>query len=67
MKLMLSALAGGLLLGAVTSTPAEARCWWNGYSWQCAPRYYRAYRPYSRPYYRPYYSSGYHRHYYRHY
>ena len=49
MKLMLAALAGTMLLGAAISTPAEARCWWNGYTTVCTPRhYYRAYRPYYR-------------------
>jgi hypothetical protein len=62
MKLMLSALAGGLLLGAAISSPAEARCWWNGWTWVCAPRYYynNYYRPYPRYYrYRPYYRYRY--------
>ena len=36
MKFLFSVLAAIMLLGAM-STPAEARCWWNGYSWQCAP------------------------------
>ena len=58
MKYLLSALAAFMLLGALMSTPAEARCWWNGWGWQCAPRYYGYYRPYYRPYW------GYHRHHY---
>ena len=62
MKLMLSALAGAMLLGAAMSTPAEARCWWNGYSWVCAPRYYNYYRPYYRSYYPRYRYRSYYRH-----
>lgn len=43
-KTFLTALAAIAVIGAVSSTPAEARCWWNGYYWQCPqPRhnYYR--------------------------
>jgi hypothetical protein len=63
MKLMLSAFAGAMLLGAAFSTPAEARCWWNGWTTVCGPRYYSGY-------YRPYYRShwrrwGYRGNYYR--
>jgi hypothetical protein len=59
MKFLLSVLAAIMLLGAAMATPAEARCWWNGWGWQCAPRYYGYYRPYYRGW-------GYHRHYWRH-
>ena len=39
MKILVPALAAVMLIGAVaTATPAEAKCWWNGYSWQCASR-----------------------------
>ncbi len=64
MKTLLSALAAVMLLGAVaTATPAQAACWWNGYSWTCAGYYpYRYYRPWWRHHY--YWR---HHHYYRHY
>jgi hypothetical protein len=58
MKYLLSAFAAVVLIGFATATPAEARCWWNGWSWVCAPRYYGYYRPYYRPWW------GYHRHHY---
>jgi hypothetical protein len=46
MKLLLSALAAVMVIGAVaTATPAQARCWWNGYSYQCAQRYHYGYNP----------------------
>jgi hypothetical protein len=46
MKTLLSALAAVMLIGAVaTATPAEARCWWSGYGWQCAQRYQQSYNP----------------------
>jgi hypothetical protein len=36
MKYVLSALtAVTLLVGVAASQPAEARCFWNGFSWQC--------------------------------
>ena len=65
MKLMLSALAGGLLFGAVMSTPAEARCWWNGYSWHCT--HYRHHYWHARHWWRPYPYYGWYgpRYYYR--
>jgi hypothetical protein len=44
MKILLTALAAVTLIGAVaTATPAEARCWWNGYNWQCASRSHNGY------------------------
>jgi hypothetical protein len=67
MKYLLSGLAAFLLLGAVMSTPAEARCWWNGWTTVCAPGYgYGYYRPYYRAYgwgYRHYYWRNGHRYY----
>lgn len=37
MKLILAAMtAATVLVGVAVSSPAEARCWWNGYSWTCA-------------------------------
>jgi hypothetical protein len=36
MKFVLGALAAvTLLVGVAASQPAEARCFWNGYVWQC--------------------------------
>ena len=60
MKFLLSVIAAAMLLGAAMSTPAEARCWWNGWSWECGPGY-----GYYRPYYRPY-GWGYRHYYWRH-
>ena len=48
MRYLLSGLAAFLLLGAVMSTPAEARCWWNGWTTVCGPRYW-GYGGYYRP------------------
>jgi hypothetical protein len=43
MKFLFSVLAALILLGAGMATPAEARCWWNGWTTVCSPRpYYRA-------------------------
>lgn len=58
MKYVLSGLAAFMLLGAVMSTPAEARCWWNGFATVCGPRYGGYYRSHYRPWW------GYHRHHY---
>jgi len=52
MKYMLSALAAvTLLVGVAASQPAEARCFWNGFGWQChhsnhAWWWHRQHRPY---------------------
>ena len=36
MKKFVLATVAALLLGtAAFAQPAEARCWWNGYSWHC--------------------------------
>jgi len=36
MKFVLSALAAvTLLVGVAASQPAEARCFWNGFGWEC--------------------------------
>jgi len=36
MKILLGALtAVTLLVGVAATQPAEARCFWNGYAWQC--------------------------------
>jgi hypothetical protein len=34
-KIVLTTLAAIAVVGALSATPAEARCWWNGYYWQC--------------------------------
>ena len=34
-KIVIAALAAFVLGTAALSTPAEARCWWNGYAWHC--------------------------------
>ena len=64
MKTIYAALAAVILSGLVWSSPAEARCWWNGYRWHCTHhRYYTHYRHY-RPYY-GYYRPAYYPYYYR--
>jgi hypothetical protein len=53
MKFILGALAAvALLVGVAASQPAEARCFWNGFGWEC--------------WHHPHYWGGWHRHYYRH-
>jgi hypothetical protein len=61
MKTAFGALAALMLAMTLLATPAEARCWWNGYSWSC----WRPYHPYWRRGY--YYGPRYYRHYYRYY
>jgi hypothetical protein len=34
-KIVIATLAVFLLGTTALSTPAEARCWWNGYAWHC--------------------------------
>jgi len=34
-KIVLATVAAVLLGTAALASPAEARCWWNGYSWHC--------------------------------
>jgi hypothetical protein len=54
-KIVIASLAAFLLGTAALSTPAEARCWWNGYAWNCSRphdswRYHQRHRdwgPYS--------------------
>lgn len=70
MKKLIIALAALVVSALLWSSPAEARCWWNGWRWHCAhhhywhhhyrhARYYPyyGYYGYYRPayYYRPYY------------
>ena len=39
MKYVLGALAAvALLVGVSASQPAEARCFWNGFAWECFQR-----------------------------
>jgi len=41
MKFFLSALtAVTLLAGIAASQPAEARCFWNGFGWECVHHHY---------------------------
>lgn len=36
MRVFVGAFAGlALLAGTVAARPAEARCFWNGYAWEC--------------------------------
>ncbi len=34
-KIVIATLAAFVLGTAALSSPAEARCWWNGYAWHC--------------------------------
>jgi hypothetical protein len=42
-KLMLGTLAALAVVGALSATPAEARCWWNGWGWECWHPYHHWY------------------------
>ena len=79
MKMLLGSLATVLLATTLLASPAEARCWWNGYYTVCnrygGGPYWRGYGPYWRGHYyghrgyygRGYYGRGYYgRGYYRH-
>ena len=35
MKLVLGALAAAVVASVAFVQPAEARCFWNGFAWQC--------------------------------
>lgn len=41
MKIILGTLAAAVLASVAFAQPAEARCAWNGFAWQCwgGPRY----------------------------
>jgi hypothetical protein len=69
-KKILGALAAIILALTLFSPPAEARCWWNGWHWQCwhhrhharhwHPYRFHAYYPYPyRYHYRAYYRPRY--------
>jgi hypothetical protein len=45
MKIILGTLTGlALLAGIAAAQPAQARCWWNGYAWNCAQAHAWSYR-----------------------
>ena len=44
MKLVFGAAAAIMLAMTLLATPAEARCWWNGYAWACSHPYYPYWR-----------------------
>jgi len=59
-KILLAALAAVLLGSATLASPAEARCWWDGYGWHCwhphawwwrHHHYWHHYAGYGHPYY----------------
>jgi hypothetical protein len=54
MRFALGALAAiTLLAGVAASQPAEARCFWNGFGWQCwhhPHHYWGGWRHHYRPY-----------------
>ena len=63
-KIVIATLAAFLLGTAALSTPAEARCWWNGYAWHCwqpdAWRYHHRHDHWGPYAYGPYgYGNGY--------
>lgn len=35
MKVILGTLAAAMIAGVAFAQPAEARCMWNGYAWEC--------------------------------
>ena len=52
-KFILATLAALAIGTAAFAQPAEARCWWNGYSWHCSyPHawWWRHHHPYWRHY-----------------
>ena len=52
-KFILATLAALMIGTAAFAQPAEARCWWNGYSWHCwHPQawWWRHHHPYWRHY-----------------
>jgi hypothetical protein len=54
-KIVIATLAAFVLGTAALSTPAEARCWRNGYAWHCSrPHHAWWWRHHHHPYYRHY-------------
>ena len=53
-KFVLTTLAALVIGTAAFAQPAEARCWWNGYSWQCWYPHPHAWWRYHHPYWRHY-------------
>ena len=53
MKYVLGALAAvTLLAGVAASQPADARCFWNGFGWECYHSYHHHWwRHHHRPFY----------------
>ena len=54
-KFVLATLAALVIGTAALAQPAEARCWWNGYSWHCGypgshAWWWRHHHPYWRHY-----------------
>lgn len=43
-KFIVAALAALAIGTAAFASPAEARCWWNGYSWHCWRPHHSWYR-----------------------
>jgi len=63
MKFVVGALAAvTMLVGVAASQPAEARCLWNGFAWQCwhRPHFGNGYGPgwHWRHHHRPHYGYG---------
>jgi hypothetical protein len=57
MKIIVGALAAvTLLVGVAASQPAEARCFWNGFAWECWHHYrhHGWHHPYWGPHWRYY-------------
>ena len=68
-KFVLATLAALAIGTAAFAQPAEARCWWNGYSWHCwggsHAWWWRHHHPYWRHYgwgYGPYWHHDYWHH-----
>ena len=59
MKFVVGALAAvTLLVGVAASQPAEARCFWNGFAWQCWHRPHHYWGGGWHHHYRPHYGYG---------
>jgi hypothetical protein len=66
-KFVLATLATLAIGTAAFAQPAEARCWWNGYSWHCwqHPHAWRYHHPHWRHYGWGYGPHGHHAYWYR--